>query len=164
MDQTQVEQAHRHEEWREGVTMAIYINLSLLAVLLVIPENSTQTRAQLVVFILASTLGLLLAHQVAFRLSSKFVHRGEIHHNLSRLLLAQGAGAATAAALASAPVLIFGAEGIWLSEVLLLAFVCLIGFIASRSGGASILKAIGYVAFLIVIVTALIIFKTIANH
>ena len=155
---------HLHEEWREGVTMAIYINLSLLAVLLVIPENSDQTRIQLVVFILASTLGLLLAHQVAFRLSSKFVNKGETHHNLSRLLLAQGAGAASAAALASVPVLIFGESGIWVSESLLLAFVCLIGFLASRSGGASIMRAIGYVAFLIVIVTALIVFKTVANH
>lgn len=154
---------NRHEEWHEGVTMAIYVNLSLLAVLLVIPENSEQSHIQLVVFILATTIALLLAHQVAFRLSSKFVNRGEVHHNLSRLLLAQGAGAATAAALASVPVLFFGVDGLWLSEALLLAFVCSIGFIASRSGGASILRAIGYVAFLIVVVTAIIVFKIVAK-
>lgn len=150
---------HRHEELREGITMSLYINLSLLAVLLVIPVNQGQTRIQMVVFVLMTTLALLVAHQIAFRLSSRFMNDGVVHREVPRLLTAQGLGAATAAALAVVPIIFFGREGIWLSESLLLAFVCAIGFIASRSGGATVLRATGYVGFLIVLVTSLIIFK-----
>lgn len=150
---------HRYEELREGMTMSLYINLTLLAVLLVIPVNQGQTRIQMVVFVLMTTLALLIAHQIAFRLSSRFMNAGVMHREVPRLLLAQALGAATAATLAVVPIIFFGHEGIWLSESLLLAFVCAIGFLASRSGGATRWRATGYVGFLIIVVTSLIVFK-----
>ncbi|MFA7323248.1 MAG: hypothetical protein WC005_02705 [Candidatus Nanopelagicales bacterium] len=154
----------RSEEWREGVTMAIYVNLSLLAVLLVIPEDEEQSHAGLALMVVSTAISLLIAHHLAFRISSRFVHNGQVQHSTKRLLLAQAMGGATAAALAAVPVLLFGADGIWISDLLLLAFVCTIGFIASRSGGASILRALGYVALLIVLVTGVIILKNLTTH
>jgi predicted membrane channel-forming protein YqfA (hemolysin III family) len=61
------------------MTMSLYINLTLLAVLLVIPVNQGQTRIQMVVFVLMTTLALLIAHQIAFRLSSRFMNAGVMH-------------------------------------------------------------------------------------
>ncbi|MDD2859098.1 MAG: hypothetical protein PHU75_10545 [Candidatus Nanopelagicales bacterium] len=154
----------RTEEWREGVTMAIYVNLSLLAVLLVIPDEEEQTNIELTLTVLATAIGLLVAHHVAFRLSSRLMHAGEVRHDTKRLMLAQTLGGATAAGIAAVPVLIMGENGLWVSDLLLLVFVCIIGFVASRSGGASVPRALGYVALLVLIVLGVVILKLATMH
>ena len=155
----------RSERWHEGVTMAIYINLSLLAVLLVIPED-TESSAELAVTLIAAAISLMIAHSLAFRLSGRLMHGGDDDesHDTKGLLLAQTAGGSTAAVIATLPVLLFGTEGLSISENLLLAFVCVIGFITSRSGGASVLRALGYVVGLVLLVLAVAILKSLNSH
>ena len=148
----------RSERWHEGITMAIYVNLSLLAVLLVIPEAS-QGNVELGITILATAISLMIAHYLAFRLSSRLVHGEADEHDTDGLLLAQIAGGSTAAVIAALPVLLLGVDGLWVSESLLLAFVCVIGFITSRSGGASVMRALGYVLVLVVLVLAVSVLK-----
>jgi peptidoglycan/LPS O-acetylase OafA/YrhL len=61
------------KEWlREAVTMALYVSLSLLAVLVALPPGSSLGNDRhLALTILITAVALLLAHQVAFRLSTR---------------------------------------------------------------------------------------------
>ncbi len=144
--------------------MAIYVNLSLLAVLLVIPED-TEGSADLAVTLIAAAISLMIAHSLAFRLSGRLMHGGDDQsHDTKGQLLAQIAGGSTAAVIATLPVLLFGTEGLSIAENLLLAFVCVIGFITSRSGGASVVRSLGYVVGLVLLVLAVAILKSINVH
>src|SRR3712207_6160501 len=71
--------AHVRERVREGVTMALYISLSLLAVLVALPSNldpgASESPAQT---IFLTSVGLILAHVLAFRISTRLVHQGQL--------------------------------------------------------------------------------------
>ena len=91
-------------EWfHEALTMALYVSLSLLAVLLAQPPGARLSESNLWLTVLITAVALLLAHQVAFRLSSRLVNKGLLDPAAWRLLGAQTAGGLFAAAVASLP-------------------------------------------------------------
>ena len=118
---------HLHlEVARESVTMALYQSLSLLAVLLATPTPRVgkDDGAEVAVIVLLTGLGLLAAHHVAFRMSSRLVNSGALSDDSLRLLRAQALGGLPVVVLAALPPLVFGAElGSLVAEVLLLAIV-----------------------------------------
>ena len=100
----------RREIQREGLTMALYISISLLAVMAALPAPQTQSRVTLALTLLLASVGLVLAHQIAFRLSSRLVQPGSTLDPAGvRLLTAQLIGGAAVTAIAVVPVLLFGA-------------------------------------------------------
>ena len=115
---------HLHlEVARESVTMALYQSLSLLAVLLATPTpgGGEDAGTEVAVIVLLTGLGLLAAHHVAFRMSSRLVNSGALSDDSLRLLRAQAIGGLPVVVLAAVPPLVFGAEaGSLVSEVLLL--------------------------------------------
>jgi hypothetical protein len=153
-------------EWvREAMTMALYISLSLLAVLVALPTTHiapSGTRAA--VTVVATAVGLVLAHYVAFRLSSRLVDQGLITGESLELLGAQLSGALPVAIAAAIPPLVLGGtSGRLVSELLLVAFVAGVGYRAARqSAGPG--RSILYVGGVLVAVGVVVAVKTAVGH
>ncbi len=144
--------------------MALYVGLSLLAVLVAQPPDSTLSESDLWLTILITAIALLLAHQVAFRLSSRLVNKGLLDPTGLKLLGAQTVGGLGAAAVAALPVLVLGPSGVRLSEFLILAFVALAGYRAARMVPTSRVRALLYVGFLVAVVIGLLFIKSLVGH
>jgi hypothetical protein len=157
-----VDPEERREWWREAVTMALYVGLSLLAVLVALPAAVADEGTGLTVLLTA--VALLLAHQVAFRLSTRLVNRGLLDAEGQRLLAAQALGGLAIAVLAAAPVFLLGASGIQVAEFLLLAFVAGTGYVTARGAGRSPTRSVGYVVVLVVAVVLVLFVKSLVGH
>ena len=144
--------------------MALYVGLSLLAVLVAQPPDSTLSESDLWLTILITAIALLLAHQVAFRLSSRLVNKGLLDPTGLKLLGAQTVGGLGAAVVAALPVLILGPSGVRVSEFLILAFVAFAGYRAARMVPTSRVRALLYVGFLVAVVIVLLFVKSLVGH
>lgn len=152
--------APRHERVREGLTMALYISLSLLAVMVAMPVSDHPELT-----ITLTSLGLILAHQVAFRLSSRLVHQGRLGTANVELLTAQLIGGLAVTAIAVIPVLLFPDRlGVALAELLLLVFVAVVGYAAARTVPVGRTRALLYVSVVVVVVLTVLWVKNLAPH
>lgn len=150
------------ERAREAVTMALYVGLSLLAVLVAVP-SSVHAEGRLVVLTVAlASVGLILAHQIAFRLSARLMYRTKIPGHLAAALGAQWLGGGAVTALAVVPLLIFGAGALDVSMWLLLGMVAIVGYLAVRRSGASRTKSGFYVCGLVIAISAVVLLKVLA--
>ena len=167
-DDASTEMAHdelRVEAAREAVTMALYQSLSILAVLLATPTpRAEDANIRVAITVFLTGLGLLLAHHVAFRLSSRLVNQGLLSDASLRLLRAQAVGGLPVVVGAAIPPLLLGADiGATVSEVLLLVLVGLVGYRAVRPARDR-RQALGYLVGLIVAVSLLMVLKTAVGH
>lgn len=152
-------------EWvREAVTMALYISLSLLAVLVALPKESAAESDDLWLTILLTAVALLLAHQLAFRISTRLVNKGLLDASGVKLLGAQLIGGLIAAVAAALPVLVLGSEAVRLSALVLLLFVAATGYRAARSVPASRGRALMYVGVVVLGVVAVLFVKSLVGH
>lgn len=155
----------RMEIWREGVTMALYVSLSQLAVMTALPSQEASTDPKLALTILLTSVGLVLAHQVAFRMSSRLVAQGSrLEPMAPRLLRAQLLGGALVTALAVLPVVLFGSSAYNVSIGLLLLFVMVVGYLVARSAPHSRLRSLVYVAIVGLAVVAVLAVKSLVSH
>ena len=156
---------HETELMREALTMALYVSLSLLAVLIALPVvGDVDNRVKAGVTVLITALGLVLAHHVAFRMSTRLVNGGLLTPESVRALKAQALGGLPVAVIAAIPVFVFGEDpGEDVAMVLLLAFVAVVGYRSARftSGKA---RAFLYVCGLVLVVAAVLGIKLIAGH
>jgi hypothetical protein len=149
--------ANRTERIREGVTMALYIALSLLAVMFALPANLAEAAgASHAGVLFVTAIGLLIAHQLAFRLSARLAH-GKLASEHLELLAAQLIGGLAVTLVAVAPVLLIGGQaGLLVSELALIAFIAVVGYIAARgiplSRGRALLFTAGVVALTLVVI------------
>jgi len=157
---------HRRERSHEAVTMALYISLSLLAVLAALPSSFEPGAFENpAVTIFLTSIGLLLAHVVAFRLSTRLVHGGRLPEEQLQLLAAQITGGLVVTLLAVIPVLIFGGpDGVRLAGWLPLALVALVGYMAARAVPLSRTRALFYVAIVVVVVVGVLWIKNLVHH
>ena len=157
---------HERERVREGITMALYISFSLLAVLLATPTDYVDdSRTQLAITLALTALGLVLAHQLAFRLSTRLLNRGVLDAESLAVLRAQLVGGLPVVAVAAVPVLLLGVRaGVLVSELLLIAIAGAVGFFTARSSGASTRQVLLNVVGVLVIVGALLAFKLAIGH
>jgi len=160
------EAAHRRERMREGVTMALYISLSLLAVMLAVPRDAGPASAEspaLVIFLTA--VGLILAHQLASRLSTRLAHHGRLGREHLDLLAAQLVGGLIVTVVAVIPVLLIdGMRGVIVSELVLLAFIAGVAYTAARLVPHSRLRALGYAGGIVVIALGVLWVKSLVGH
>lgn len=144
--------------------MALYISLSLLAVLVALPSADEPSGARAALTLVVAAVGLVLAHHVAFRLSSRLVDQGLITTKSAQLLAAQVCGALPVAVVAAVPPLLLGGTaGRVVAEVLLLAFVAGVGYAAAHQTvgrGRSIL----YVGGLVIAVAVVVAVKSVVGH
>jgi hypothetical protein len=162
-DESAEDHAHKLEVVRETVTMALYVSLSQLAFLTALP-NSAQQSDTLAWTVALTSVGLVLAHQVAFKISSRLVAVGSLEPQAPQLLMAQLAGGAFVTALAVVPIVLFGPGALPLATGLLLAFVAVVGYLAARSVPVSRPRAITYVVFVVLAVLAVLAVKSMVNH
>lgn len=162
---THGEQALRAEIWREGITMALYISLSQLAVMTALPSAVAVADEDLALTTLLTSVGLILAHQLAFRMSSRLLTPGsKLHDEAPRLLRAQLIGGGAVTLLAVLPLLLFGPGGYRLSIFLLLGFVMAVGYFVARTAPVSRVKALIYVAFVAMLVVGVLAVKSLVSH
>ncbi|MGD9956208.1 MAG: hypothetical protein AB7O74_05180 [Candidatus Nanopelagicales bacterium] len=155
----------RFEAAREAVTMALYQSLSLLAVLLATPSPSEDdANIAVAVTVFLTGLGLLVAHHIAFRLSSRLINQGLLSDASVTMLKAQAIGGLPIVVGAAIPPLVLGADlGTTVSEVLLLVLVGLVGYRAVRPARDR-RQAMGYLVGLLVLVGLLMVLKTAVGH
>ncbi len=146
------------------MTMALYISLSLLAVLIALPTEDGPRGVTAAATVMTTAVGLVLAHHLAFRLSSRLVDDGLVTTESLQLLGAQMTGALPVAIGAAVPPLVLGEDaGRLLSELLLLAFVAGVGYRAVRqSAGPG--RSLLYVGWLVVAAGVVVAVKNAVGH
>jgi hypothetical protein len=128
---------------KEASTMALYVAICLLAALIALPEAGAHSH--LLGLVWGVTVGLALAHWFAFRLSARLVGAGTVRQHDVESAGAQLAGAAFVALLASVPVLLVPSSvELEVVELVLAAFMAVIGFAVAREGGATRARALVY--------------------
>ena len=142
---------------RESITMGLYITISLLGVLTVQPEGSTTSSALTILW--GTTLGLSLAHWLAFRLTAHLFSGAELPLHDRRAMAGQALAAAAVAALATVPIVLQGGAGLALSRAVLAGLVGLFAFGAARRHGGSIGRALVYGLVVMLIATAVALSK-----
>ena len=152
------------EVLREAVTMALYISLSLLAVLAAVPSEIIGQRSAVAFTVGLTSIGLVLAHQVAFRLSTRLLHHGHLSPEARRLLGAQLLGGLTVTVVAVLPIVLFGSDALPWTFLLLLTFVAIVGYLAARSVPLGRLKSALYVAGVVLVALAVLIVKLWVGH
>ena len=153
------------EIWREGITMALYISLSQLAVMVALPTQQMQDASNLALTVALTSVGLILAHQLAFRLSTRLVSKdSSVGPRDLRLLRAQLIGGAAVTLLAALPILLFGDGAYRISLGLLLLFVMMVGYLAARSAPMSRPRSLAYVLVVGVLVVAVLFVKNLVSH
>lgn len=149
---------------RESVTMALYLSLSLLAVLLAIPADSLNGKNPVGV-LLMTAIGLLVAHLLASAIASRLVSGGVLDAESRATFAAQILAGVVVTLLMLLPMLFVHPPGsFWLSEGLLLAFVCWVGYVAARQAEKSALRAWAYVAAVFLSVVLVLVVKSFAEH
>ncbi len=147
---------------REAVTMALYVGISLLAVMVSLPADLITDPVSTIVF---TSIGLMLAHVVAYRLSTRLVHQRAVIGHHARLLTAQLIGGLSVTALAVTPVLLSPtAGGLRASELILLAFVAVTGYVAARATPVSRIRALIYVAGIVASVLGILWIESLVVH
>jgi hypothetical protein len=154
------------EQIREGVLMALYIGLSLLAVLLVSPSPDADDTARAVAAtVFLTALGLVLAHQVAFRLSTRLVSHGELDAAARTALSAQLKAGLVVSVAAALPVLVLGGDaGLLVSELLMLGLVAVVGYAVGRASGRTPMRSVLYVGGVVVAVGVVLTVKLAVGH
>jgi len=150
---------------REGMTMALYLSLSLLAVMVAFEDPTHPETPDLVRLVFVTALGLLLAHLLAFRMSARFVARGRRTTEAAGLVAAQVLGGAAVTALATIPLAVLGAwPGLLVSELALLALITGVGYVSGRASGYSRVRSLLYVAGVILVTVVVLEIKALAHH
>lgn len=144
--------------------MALYVAICLLAAFAALPEAGAHTHV--IAIIWGVTIGLAVAHWFAFRVSARMVGAGSVRPHDVESAGAQLAGAAGVALLASVPVLVFPQSvELELVELVLAAFIALVGFTVARGGGASRARALVYGLLVLVVAVAIALVKNgLAGH
>jgi hypothetical protein len=157
--------AGRSERIREGVTMALYIALSLLAVMFALPATvSSAAGASHAAILFTTSIGLLIAHQLAFRLSARLAH-GKLASEHAELLAAQLIGGLLVTVVAVVPVLLIGGQaGLLVAELALITFIGVVGYIAARGIPVSRVRALLYVAGVVGLTLLVVGVKNLAHY
>ena len=161
-----LDEGQRQARIREGLTMALYIGLSLLAVMVALPRNVTAALdPHPAVTLFLTSISLLIAHQLAFRLSARLAHQGALGAEHLDLLAAQVVGGLAVTGVAVVPVLLFeGTTGVVIAELALLAFIAVVGYAAARTGRISRARALLSVLGVIALVLVVLGIKGLVHH
>jgi len=142
--------------------MAFYVAICLVAALTVVGDDSVNV----IGIVWGTAIGLAMAHWFAFRLSTKLVTSNSFGKSDAELGLAQLAGAASIAVLATVPILLFPADTeLEATRIVLSLTIGLAGYVVARSGGASRIRSLIYGIAVLAMALAIAVIKNIlAGH
>ena len=145
--------------------MALYIALSLLAVMFALPTSFSSTDGTTHAGVLfVTSIGLLIAHQLAFRLSARLAH-GKLASEHAELLAAQLIGGLLVTIVAVVPVYFVGGQtGLRIAELALIAFIAVTGYVAARGIPLSRARALLYVAGVVGLTLVVVGVKNLAHY
>lgn len=145
--------------------MALYIALSLLAVMFALPASvSSAAGASHAAILFVTAIGLLIAHQLAFRLSARLAH-GNLAAEHIELLAAQLIGGLLVTVVAVVPVLVIGGPtGLRIAELALITFIAVVGYVAARGIPVSRPRALLYVAGVVALTLVISGIKNLAHY
>ncbi|MCB0878889.1 MAG: hypothetical protein KDC46_07910 [Thermoleophilia bacterium] len=158
-------QEDREHIVREGLTMALYMAIVLLAVLAGAEPSVADVEDELPRLIPGTAIGLMLAHVFAFSLSHVTVmdaggvsRRGERLETIGAMLT----GAVAVVAVAEAPLLLIDdiARAATWASMFLVAVIAATAWYAARTAGSSRRRALGYTAAVVVAATAVVAVKS----
>jgi hypothetical protein len=153
------------ERIREGLTMAFYVTICLLAALAAVRHSGDEGHVETLRLIWGTTIGLAFAHWFAFRLAAKMA---EPHHpapHNAALLAAQMTGAAAVALVASIPVLLLpGDVELKVVRWELAGLLGLAGYTIARSAGSSRGRSIRYGLSILGLATVVVLVKSRLGH
>jgi hypothetical protein len=152
--------------WREATTMVLYLSIVLLAQFAALPTGDDPDEPvhgpvgwELVAIVWGTTIGLVLAHTIAFRIATHGLSGGRLLRADRMELLVELAGAAFVATLTSIPVLVFGDS----TEQQAIPFVLVLiiggtGYLVERENGRSRTAAVifGTIALVIALAVAVV--------
>ena len=149
----------RVELRKEAFTMALYVAICLLAALAVVDEETAQDHVFEIVW--GTTVGLALAHWLAFRVSARLVAAGTIRRHDALAASAQVVGALAVALLATVSALIAptSAAEIDVVELVLACFIALVGYAVARGSGANRGRSMAYGVTLLVAAGVVVVVK-----
>jgi hypothetical protein len=156
---------HRDHVLREGVTMALYLAISLLAVLAAVPDRE-QALGPLVGTVWGTTIGLALAHWLAFRLSGVLLAGGRLPDHDRRAIAAQFAATVAVATLTSVPLVVAGgSEGLGVARLVLAGTIGLAGYGAAVRRDAPRTQALLYAGAVVAVALLVALVKnSLAHH
>jgi hypothetical protein len=106
-----------------------------------------------------------MAHQVAFRMSSRLVAaNSEFNEHAGRLITAQLIGGALVTAIALVPALLLGNAAFYISLGALFIYVMVVGYLIARSRPTGRLRSMGYVLSIALAVVAILFVKSLVGH
>jgi hypothetical protein len=112
-----------------------------------------------------TSISLLIAHQLAFRLSARVAHQGALGAEHLDLLAAQVVGGLAVTAVAVIPVILFeGRTGVVVAELALLAFIAVVGYASARTIHVSRVRALMSVLGVIALVLVVLWIKELVHH
>jgi hypothetical protein len=143
---------------KEAFTMALYVAMCLLAAFAAVAESTAEDHVFEIVW--GTTVGLALAHWLAFGVSARLVAAGHVRRHDARAAVAQLLGAAAVALLATVPVIIFPASvELDVVEFVLAFFIAVVGYAVSRSSGATRIRSLVYGATLLIVAGFVVLVK-----
>jgi len=149
--------AHRRQLARELVASALYVDLVLLAGLVVVPADQLPHGRVVVPVVLGTAIGLLAAHWVAFRLAVQVTTAGNWHEAASQEAAAQLVGGLGVAILAALPfVWLAPDQALRVAMLVLVAPSAAVGVAIGRLRGHSWLRSTG-VAVVVLLVDAVVV-------
>ena len=153
------------EVGKEAVTMALYVSLSLLAVLVATATITQDTKGEVARTVFLTACGLLVAHLVAFAVSSRLVSKGNLDEKDRRILVAQVVAGLAVALIATIPTLVLNPDiSSQASEFILIAFICLVGYRAARQSGGTKARALVYSAVVLAAAMVVLMVKGLVGH
>ena len=158
-------EAERAELIREGTTMALYVGLSLLAVMLILPEDQAAGRWSRAGTLALASLGLLLAHITASQISARLVDGRRFKGDRAVVLGAQVLAGLGITLVAAIPVVILsGPDGVLASELLLLGLIASVAYTAARRSPASRVRSVAYSVLIVLVCIGVLWVKSLAAH
>lgn len=123
--------------------MALYVAISLLAVLVALEEKASHTDQRAFTIVWGTTAGLALAHLFAFRLAARIAGDGTMSREEVALSLAQLGGAGLVALVVSVPIVLFPTTAEFdVARLLLVLIVAGAGYLVVRRHGGSVARSL----------------------
>lgn len=140
--------------------MALYVAVCLLAVLTTLADRPHDDHVRIIGIIWGTTIGLVIAHLFAFRISARLIGYGRVTREDAESAGAQLAGGATVAVLATVPVLLLPAPAeLEVTRFVLTGFIAAVAYAVARRAGAGVGRALGYASAVVVIAGVVVALK-----
>lgn len=154
----------RQQAIRETLTMGLYLTISVLAVLVALPPGEKSTVGVLAL-VWGTTMGLLLAHLLAFRLAARLFSGAALGRHDRLAMLGQGLSALVVATFASLPLLLAEGESALDGMRLLLAGgIGVFAYLVGRREAGPIRAVVYAVGVVVVALVVAVVKNTLAGH